>query len=121
MSWWMWVLIGLVVLGLLGAIGDAGKPVKAKKSARSKASASPDERTAKLIDESIQIAKQTKRRDTAESRIELAEKLLSELVAQKSVWVDEKITRSRIEHVRTSFKERFPPKRSKPDLLSKPD
>lgn len=107
MSLWVWFVIGAVLALLLG-LGNTSKPGKSKGRVRAKTAIDPDERKAKLIDESIQIAKTTKRRDTAESRLQVAETVLEELVSEGSSWVDEQTERTRIARVRDSFKARFP-------------
>lgn len=107
MSLWVWVAIGAALAMLLG-LGNTSKPGKSKARTRSKTAIDSDERKVKLIDESIQIAKTTKRRSTAESRLQVAETVLKELVVERSSWIDEQTERTRIARVRDSFKTRFP-------------
>ena len=109
MDWLGWIVLIFsifVILGWAGGIGGNHQP----KRGVGKPRVSPDERTAKLIDESLDIAKRTKKRATAESRLELAEELINELVKGKSVWIDEKTCRSRLNRIRSSLDSRFPKK-----------
>lgn len=112
MDWFGWIIVIVAALVILGGVGDIGRRNQPKSGA-GKLRVSPDERTAKLIDESFEIAKRTKKRDTAESRLKLAEELINELVKEKSGWIDEKTCRSRLNRIRSSLDSRFPKKAAK--------
>lgn len=66
-----------------------------------------------IINESLGIAMQTKRRDTAESRLQVAEDLLNELVSLRMENADDRINRHTLERLREGLDRRFPIKSKK--------
>lgn len=107
MSLWLWVVAGAVLALILG-LGSNGRGGRSAMNTPQTGSANPDERKAQLLDESLRMARTSKQRDTALHRLQLAETLLAELVADGSAWVDEDTERKRIARIRASFERRFP-------------
>lgn len=70
-------------------------------------------RTRDVLIESLQIAGSTKRRDTAESRLGVAEKMLQELEASGSATDEDRARRSEMEAIRQAWAQR--PKRKPRD------
>lgn len=66
-----------------------------------------------IINESLEIAMKTKRRDTAESRLQVAEDLLNELVSLRMENADDRINRHTLGRLREGLDRRFPIKSKK--------
>ena len=66
-----------------------------------------------IINESLGIAMKTKRRDTAESRLQVAEDLLNELVSLRMENADDRINRHTLGRLREGLDRRFPIKSKK--------
>lgn len=66
-----------------------------------------------IINESLEIAMKTKRRDTAESRLQVAEDLLNELASLRMENADDRINRHTLGRLREGLDRRFSAKLKK--------
>lgn len=72
-----------------------------------------EQRRRDIINESLGIAMKTKRRDTAESRLQVAEDLLDELASARLESAEDRVNRYTLIRLREGLDRRFPPKRKK--------
>lgn len=72
-----------------------------------------EQRRRDIINESLGIAMKTKRRDTAESRLQVVEDLLDELAEAGLESAEDRVNRHTMIRLREGLDRRFPPKRKK--------
>lgn len=109
-----WLLgIAFVVGGVMAVsfFGERGSGRKGRAAYRPLPD--PDVRTRKVISESLDIAMQTKRRATAESRLQVAEDALDDLARRGKEIADDRINRHTLSRLREGLDRRFPAKANK--------
>ncbi len=114
MDWMTWALVGGAVLGVVLAIIREIKFAKFPElRARRRGKTvliDPDVRTREVISESLDIAMRTKRRATAESRLQVAEDVLDDLAERGVETLDDRVDRHTLNRLREGLDRRFPVK-----------
>lgn len=115
------LVVIVVVLFAIGSLsGSAGSSRRKAPSFKEIWRVDVSERTRDVLIESLQIAARTKRRDTAESRLGVAEKMLQELEASGAATDEDRARRAEIEAIRAMWAQKPKRKPRDPNAPKKP-